>query len=97
MAKGLAEIQKLPQVGEARQRGLMAGIELVKDKQTKEPFDPRLMMGRQVILAARKRGVILRPLSDVVVLMPPLCISEQETDLLLQVVRESILETVEEI
>jgi len=97
MAKGLAEIRKLPQVGEVRQRGLMAGIELVKDKQTKEPFDPRLMMGRQVILAARKRGAILRPLGDVVVLMPPLCISEQETDLLLQVVRESILETVEEI
>jgi adenosylmethionine---8-amino-7-oxononanoate aminotransferase len=91
---GLAEIQTLPHVGDVRQKGLMAGIELVRDKLTREPCDPRTMTGRQVILAARKRGVILRPLGDVIVLMPPLCVSGEEMELLLQVVSESILEVV---
>jgi len=93
---GLAEIQALPHVGDARQKGLMAGIELVRDKLTREPFAPGAMTGRQVILAARERGVILRPLGDVIVLMPPLCISGEEMELLLQVVSESILEVLSE-
>ena len=91
---GLAEIQTLPHVGDVRQKGLMAGIELVRDKLTREPFDPRSMTGRQVILRAREKGVILRPLGDVIVLMPPLCISGEEMELLLQVVSESIVEVV---
>jgi len=57
-------------VGEVRQQGIMVGIELVRDRATGEPFDPSLRLGHQVTLAARKRDVILRPLGDVVVLMP---------------------------
>ena len=70
----------------------MAGIELVKDKTSREPFDSRAMIGMRVIRAARQRGVILRPLGDVIVLMPALCISAPEAGILLQAVRESILE-----
>ena len=47
----------------------MAGIELVKDIETKEPFPPELRVGHRVILEARGRGVILRPLGDVIVVM----------------------------
>ncbi|QDU64844.1 L-Lysine-8-amino-7-oxononanoate aminotransferase [Planctomycetes bacterium Pan216] len=59
-------------VGEIRQKGTMVGIELVRDKETKEPFPYGLRMGHRVTLEARKRGVIIRPLGNVVVLMPPL-------------------------
>jgi len=46
------------------------GIELVRDRSTGQPFPPEMRMGHAVTLAARRRGVILRPLGDVVVLMP---------------------------
>jgi adenosylmethionine---8-amino-7-oxononanoate aminotransferase len=58
----------------------MAGIELVKDPTTKEPFAPELRMGHKVTLEARKRGVIVRSLGDVLVVMPPLAISEAELE-----------------
>jgi adenosylmethionine---8-amino-7-oxononanoate aminotransferase len=64
-------IDSLPGVAEVRQRGFMVGIELVE-----QPAQARL--GHQVALAARKRGAIIRPLGDVVVLMPPLAISEAD-------------------
>jgi adenosylmethionine-8-amino-7-oxononanoate aminotransferase len=67
------ELQPLtshPHVTEIRQRGLMIGIDLVRDREQLTPWPSRLRIGHQVTLAARKRGVILRPLGDVVVLMP---------------------------
>lgn len=97
LAEGLLEIQKLPLVGEVRRAGLMVGIELVQDQASRAPFAPELMMGRRVILAARQKGVILRPLGDVLVLMPPLCISAEETDLLRRVVQESLQEVQAEV
>ncbi len=86
----LAGMQDHPHVGDIRQRGLMVGIELVKDRETREPFPPERRTGHRVILAARKRGVILRPLGDVVVLMPPLCISREELETLGRITYESI-------
>src|SRR5206468_3779411 len=71
LARGLAEVAALPHVAEVRQRGVMAGVELAEDGLGR-PFDPALRVGRRVILAARRRGVIVRPLGDVVVLNPPL-------------------------
>jgi len=68
----------------------MVGIELVKDRDTREPFPPARRTGHRVILEARKRGVILRPLGDVVVLMPPLCINLTELETLARVTHESI-------
>jgi adenosylmethionine-8-amino-7-oxononanoate aminotransferase len=96
LRRGLAErVAPLPNVGEIRQRGLMVGIELVADAATRAPFPPALRLGRRTILEARRRGVILRPLGDVVVLMPPLAISEAESDLLVRVAAESIVAAVE--
>ncbi len=76
-------------VGEIRQLGLMVGIELVKDKQTKEPFESSLQTGRRVCDESTARGVWIRPLGDVVVLMPPLCIAS-ELDMLVSTVADSI-------
>ncbi|ABZ83014.1 adenosylmethionine-8-amino-7-oxononanoate transaminase [Heliomicrobium modesticaldum Ice1] len=90
LRQGLEHFHALPHVGDVRQRGFMIGIELVKDKATKEPFAPALRMGHRVILEARRRGVILRPLGDVLVLMPILGMSDSELDQLLQVTYESI-------
>jgi adenosylmethionine-8-amino-7-oxononanoate aminotransferase len=59
-----------PHVLEVRQKGIMVGIELVRNRDTAEPFPAEMRMGHSVTLAARRRGVILRPLGDVVVLMP---------------------------
>jgi adenosylmethionine-8-amino-7-oxononanoate aminotransferase len=86
----LADLKDDPHVGDIRQRGLMAGIELVRDRETREPFPPGRRTGHRVILEARKRGVILRPLGDVLVLMPPLCIADEELEVLGRVTRESI-------
>jgi adenosylmethionine-8-amino-7-oxononanoate aminotransferase len=72
-----------PLVGDIRQQGLMAGIELVRDGSTKTPFDSSEGVGARVSLAVRDRGVLLRPLGDVLVVMPPLSIEE---DQLIQIV-----------
>lgn len=66
----LSEIADHPHVGEIRQKGLMIGIELVRDRATKEPVAPSERLGHRIVLAARERGVIVRPLGDVMVLMP---------------------------
>ena len=92
LERGLAQIAEQPHVGEVRRRGFMVGIELVKDRATKEPYPYAERMGHQVVRAARRRGVVVRPLGDVVVLMPPLAISADELALLLDVVRASIAE-----
>lgn len=65
-----AELADHPHVGEIRQKGLMVGIELVRDRKTRESFAPSERIGHRIVLAARARGVIVRPLGDVMVLMP---------------------------
>lgn len=82
--------RSLPLVGDIRQCGFMVGIELVRDKQTHEPFLAKEKVGVRVIKEARQRGVILRPLSDIVVIMPPLSITEEELQILLDVAYDSI-------
>ncbi len=84
------DIAPLAHVGDVRQCGLMVGIELVEDRKQRSPYPPAQRIGHRVILAARERGVILRPLGNVIVLMPPLCISASQIEELVQVVRESI-------
>jgi adenosylmethionine---8-amino-7-oxononanoate aminotransferase len=86
----LARLNELEHVGEIRQRGFMVGIELVKDKKTKAPYLWEDGIGSKVIKEARKRGVIIRPLGNVIVLMPPLSIEEDEIRLLCEVVYQSI-------
>jgi adenosylmethionine---8-amino-7-oxononanoate aminotransferase len=83
LAESLADVQLMPEVREVRQCGLMVGIDLGE-------HDPALRMGHRVALEARKRGVIVRPLGDVIVLMPPLSISLKDLRRLVEVTAESI-------
>jgi adenosylmethionine-8-amino-7-oxononanoate aminotransferase len=87
LARQLDEhVAPLAAVGEIRQLGLMVGIEL-------EGFDLQTRIAHQVVLAARDRGAIIRPLGDVVVLMPPLAMSLEELERLVVVTAEAIAVT----
>jgi len=90
MRKGLRPLEDHPHVGEIRQRGLLAGIELVADRKSRASFPYEKRTGHRVILEARKRGAILRPLGDVIVVMPPLTTSTAEIQKLTRVVVESV-------
>ena len=76
----LARIAKLDHVGDVRQCGLMAGIELVRNRETKEPFPWQEKRGVRACDVARARGVLLRPLGNVVVIMPPLSTRMDQLD-----------------
>ncbi len=78
----LGEIASWSNVGDVRQKGLMVGIELVGEKEAARPFNPAWKVGQKVAAETRKRGVIIRPLGDVIVLMPPLTTTGEEVDLL---------------
>ena len=79
-------VATLPGVSEVRQRGMMVGIELV-------PGAPDERLGHRVTVAAMRRGAVIRPLGDVVVLMPPLAISEHDLRRLVAITASSIAET----
>jgi adenosylmethionine---8-amino-7-oxononanoate aminotransferase len=79
----LAEVERMPEVAEVRRCGTMTGIDLGE-------HDPALRLGHRVTLEARRRGAIIRPLGDVVVLMPPLSISEEELRQLVEIAVDSI-------
>lgn len=85
-------VAPLAHVGDVRQRGLMVGIQLAKGKEERVPYDPADRMAVRVILNARKHGVIVRNLGDVVVLMPPLSITVEEIELLVSSVGLSVEE-----
>jgi adenosylmethionine-8-amino-7-oxononanoate aminotransferase len=76
-------IEAMPEVTEVRSQGFMVGIDLGE-------HDPALRLGHRVTLEARERGAIIRPLSDVVVLMPPLSISESDLHRLVEITADSI-------
>jgi adenosylmethionine-8-amino-7-oxononanoate aminotransferase len=95
LAQGLERFRQLAHVGEVRQRGFMVGIELVAERETRTPYPVEARVGWRVIAAARRRGAVLRPLGDVIVLMPPLSISEAELDELLAITYASIVEVTE--
>jgi adenosylmethionine-8-amino-7-oxononanoate aminotransferase len=76
----LNRIAELPHVGDVRQRGLIAGIELVRDRQMKEPYSWTEKRGIRVCDYAQTEGVWLRPLGNVVAIMPPLAITLPELD-----------------
>jgi adenosylmethionine-8-amino-7-oxononanoate aminotransferase len=69
----LAKLWQLPAVGDIRQTGLVAGVELVRDWTKRVAFDPRERVGMRVCEAMLKRGVLTRPVGDVIVLMPIYC------------------------
>jgi len=88
----LGEISLLKHVGEIRQRGFMVGIELVVDRKSRGEYPPEAKIGHRVTLAARNSGLIIRPLGNVIVLMPPLSITREELDRLCDITVASIRE-----
>jgi adenosylmethionine-8-amino-7-oxononanoate aminotransferase len=90
--KGLDRLWELPQVGDIRQIGLVAGVELVRHWQTKEPFALEERAGIRVCEAMAKRGVLTRPIGNVLVLMPPYCTTPQQLARMTDAMAESIAE-----
>jgi adenosylmethionine-8-amino-7-oxononanoate aminotransferase len=86
----LREMAGMPHVGNVRNKGLMAGVELVSDKQTKVAYAWEEKVGWKVAYHARDTGVIIRPLGNVIVIMPPLSISIDNLRQMLKVLGHAI-------
>jgi adenosylmethionine-8-amino-7-oxononanoate aminotransferase len=89
----LATLWKLPNVGDIRQVGLAVGIELVRNWRTREPFDLRECAGIRVCEAMGKRGVLTRPVGNVIVLLPPYCTTQSQARRMVRAVYEACNET----
>ncbi|MEW6740191.1 MAG: adenosylmethionine--8-amino-7-oxononanoate transaminase [Nitrospirota bacterium] len=87
----LKDIADLQNVGNVRNKGLIAGIELVKDKTTKEPYPWEEKIGWKVAYKAMEEGVLIRPLGNVIVIMPPLSISIENLNCLMDVIKGAII------
>lgn len=90
--KKLAGFAELTAVADIRQCGLMIGIELQADKLARTPFPPELLIGHRVSMLAREYGLIIRPLGDVVVFMPPLASTKAEIEAMLDIIYRCIQE-----
>jgi adenosylmethionine-8-amino-7-oxononanoate aminotransferase len=86
----LDSLRSHPLVGDVRGRGMMAGLELVEDKEKRTAFPWERRVAHQVVLAARTRGVNMRAIGDLLLCVPPLTISQGEIGLLGRVMRESL-------
>jgi adenosylmethionine---8-amino-7-oxononanoate aminotransferase len=94
LAGKLQKFYELPIVGDVRQKGLMVGIEIVKDKKTKEIFDRSEQIEHKIILEARKRGLIIRPLGPVLTFIPVLAMKEEEMEIAVDILFDAIAEMV---
>jgi adenosylmethionine-8-amino-7-oxononanoate aminotransferase len=90
MAKGVERFQDHPNVAEVRQTGMIVAIELVKNKHTREAYPWQQRRGLKVYQYALGRGVLLRPLGNVIYFMPPYVITEQEIALMIEVAWQGI-------
>src|SRR3990172_6865350 len=90
LGKLLAPLKDHPHVGDIRQKGLMAGIELVKNKRAKTPYPLEDRVGFRVCLKARDMGLILRPIGNVIVIMPPLGISTAALKKIVSIISDAI-------
>lgn len=93
----LVDVQQLPHVGDVRQCGLMCGIEIVKDKHTKESFPVENRVAYQATLEMRELGLLTRPLGDVIVLMPPLATSHEQLAEMVALMKAGIQAATEEV
>jgi len=84
------ELEDHPHVAEVRQRGMIVAIELVRDKAKREPYPWQERRGLVVYRHGLERGVLLRPVGDVVYFMPPYVIAPEEIDLMVDVARDGI-------
>ena len=96
LAQQLERFKRLPHVAEVSQCGFMVGIKLMRDKATMEHYDWTERHGARVCELTRRHGVIIRPLGDVIVLMPPLCITAEQLTTLTGVVYRCIREVTEQ-
>ena len=92
MAELAVPLAELPHVAQVRQTGMILAIELAHGGERRVPFDPSLRVGLRAYRAALARGVVLRPLGDVLYWMPPYCVDEEQLVLLARVTRETIVE-----
>ena len=90
LANSLKGLTDHPHVGDIRQIGLIAAIELVRMKKTKEPYALSNRQGLRVANEAQKRGMIIRPLGNIIVLMPPLSVSTRVLKTMVSILSESI-------
>lgn len=84
LSQELKKFYNLSHVGEVRKKGFMVGIEIVRDRKSGESYPWQEKTGVRVCQEARRRGIILRPLGNVIVLLPPLAISTAELKILLE-------------
>src|SRR5262249_52250652 len=87
---GLGELNSLPIVGDVRGLGLLAAVGLVADREKREFFDPDLKVGERVYEELKKRGVYTRIRGDAIYFAPPLVITEEQVDKIINATRESI-------
>jgi adenosylmethionine---8-amino-7-oxononanoate aminotransferase len=90
LGKRACELEDHPHVAEVRQRGMIVAIEMVRDKGSRAPYPWQERRGLTVYRHALARGVLLRPVGDVVYFMPPYVITPEEIDLMVDVAREGI-------
>jgi len=95
LQKELQSLWTLPNVGDIRQVGLVAGIELVKNWRTRAPFALRERAGIRVCEAMAKRGVLTRPVGNVIVLMPPYCTNPKQLSQMVSALADGVRELAE--
>ncbi len=86
----LRPLEKLNHIGDIRQQGFMAGIELVQNRSTKAPFPLAARIGHKVAMEARRRGLLLRPIGNVIILVPPLSTSLPELRRMVEILEEAV-------
>ncbi|MDP3089508.1 MAG: adenosylmethionine--8-amino-7-oxononanoate transaminase [Nitrospira sp.] len=87
----LKPLANLPFVGEIRQRGMMVSIELVRNKTSREAIPLQARIGHRIAMEARRRGLLLRPIGNVIVLMPPLSVTPRELQRMTTILQEAIM------
>ncbi len=92
LAGGLKTLWSLPQVGDIRQVGLVVGVELVRNWRTRAPYDLREIAGIRVCDAMARRGVLTRPIGNVIVIMPPYCTTAAQVRRMIAALKDSIEE-----
>lgn len=92
----LEAFDQLPYVGEYRQIGLVGAIELVANYRTKEPFPNEARIGYQIYQRALTKGLLIRPLGNILYFMPPYIISDEEMRFMIYTTKETIVQFFEE-
>ena len=90
LGEHLETLGRLPQVGNVRQCGMIGAVELVSDRATKQPYPWEEKRGLQVCNRARSRGVLLRPLGNVIAIIPPLSITIKQLDHIATAIEEAV-------